>query len=256
MAMRSVGFLAFFACQQPLRLVIESPTMSEFVKRVGPGYWLTWQTLRGLFNIFHRIHITGVENIPLTGGVILASNHLSHWDSFAIGCSVPRRVRFVADTKMYNRFYFKWYLKRDGGVEIDRSQSRGEDMIENAVEAVNNGNLLIIYPEGTRSRNGIPGRSRTGIMVIAAKTGAPIVPCRVTGTGEALPVGARLIRPVRIEVAFGKPIIIQRSEIDLDNRDGLMTQSESIMDAIMSLHGSFPSYAVMSEDEWRKSRNN
>jgi len=230
--------------------------MFEFVKRVGPGYWLTWQTLRCLFNIFHRIHITGVENIPLEGGVILASNHLSHWDSFAIGCSVPRRVRFVADTKMYKRSFAKWFLKRDGGVEIDRSKSSGEDMIGNAVEAVNNEILLIIYPEGTRSRNGIPGRSRTGIMVIAAKTGAPIVPCRVTGTGDALPVGARFIKPFKIKVAFGKPVIYQRSEIDLEDRDRLMTQSESIMDAIMSLPGKFPSYAEMSEEEWRKSRNN
>jgi len=232
--------------------------MNDFARRVGFLYWLTWQVLRGFFNVWHRLQVTGAENIPDTDGVILASNHLSHWDSFAMGCSVRRRIGFVADKKMFKRPLFGWFLAAIGGVALTRGKGRGGEMLDDASGMIGKDSLLIIYPEGTRSRSGVPGRSRTGIIVMAAKTGAPIVPCRVTGTSESLPIGAKFLRPSKISVAYGKPIRFGKDEIDLENREKLMEQSEEVMDVIMSLPGKFPPNAEMSEDEWwdirRKSR--
>ena len=97
-------------------------------------------------------------------------------------------------------------------------------------------------------------RNRTGMMVMAARTGAPIIPCRVSGTSDALPVKGRFIKPATISVSYGKPIQFDPDEIDLDDREKLMRQSEIVLDAIMSLPGRFPKNAEMTEEEWWSER--
>jgi len=228
--------------------------MNEFISRVGIFYWFTWQWLRGFFNIYHRIDVTGAGNVPNAGGGILASNHLSHWDSFAIGCSIRRRIKFVADKKMYKRAFFSWFLNSIGGVQLTRGEHKGSEMISDAIDVIKQGSMLLIYPEGMRSRSGVPGRSRTGMLVMAAQTGAPIIPCRISGTSAALPVKGRFLKPAKITVSYGKPIRFEPGEIDLDDREKLMRQSEIVLDTILSLPGTFPKNAAMTEEGWWSDR--
>ncbi len=228
--------------------------MFRFIKRVGFLYFLEFWFVRTHFTIWHRIRIIGSENIPLSGGVILAANHASHHDSPSIGCAIPRRVRYIADEAMFKKFFLKWYLPRTGGVSITRGSGKGGEMIKVASEVINGGDLLIIYPEGTRTRSGYPGPARTGMIVIAEKTGAPIVPARASGIFDCMPPGSKFPMPGPIQVAFGKPIRFEPGEIDLNDRKKMIGQAAMVMEAINSLPGWHPKRAKMSEDEWRKSQ--
>ncbi len=214
--------------------------MLEFLKRDGLGYWLIWVFLRPHWFIWHRFRVSGAENVPLSGNGIIASNHLSHLDSPPIGYAVNRRVHYVADEAMFEKPFLKWWLPATGGVKISREGGQGEVMIGDAFDTLNKGKLLVIYPEGTRSRTGYPGRCRTGVIVIAAKTGAPIIPCRLSGTFDCWPYNRVFPKPGPIQVSFGKPIYIDPDNIDLDDRDALMEKADELMESIMSLPGWFP----------------
>jgi 1-acyl-sn-glycerol-3-phosphate acyltransferase len=217
--------------------------MFDFLKRVGFFYWLQYGIVRAHFAVWHRLTVNGQENIPLEGGIILAANHLSHLDSPSIGCCIPRRSRYVADTGMFRKFFLNWYLPRTGGIPIDRSSSGGEKMINTAVDVLKKGDLLILYPEGTRSRTGYPSRARTGMIVLACKAGVPIVPCRISGTFKCWPYSVKWPRPGPIQVSFGKPIQWNPDDLDLKNRGDLETKSTQVMAAIQSLPGWIPKTA-------------
>lgn len=216
--------------------------MFDFLKRVGLIYWLEYGIVHSHFKIWHRLKKTGQENIPLEGGVIVASNHLSHLDSPPIGGCIPRRARYVADTEMFKKPILKWYLPLTGGIPIRRGGG-GSDMIDISCKVLNNGDLMILYPEGTRTRTGHSGRARTGIVVIAKKTGVPIVPCRISGTYECWPYSSVWPKPGPIQVSFGEPIRWNPDKIDLNDREDMARKAEEVMDAIQALPGWMPKTA-------------
>lgn len=216
--------------------------MFDFLKRVGLFYWLECGVVYAHFRFWHCLTITGQENIPLDGGVIVAANHLSHLDSPPIGCSIPRRARYVADTEMFKKFFLRWYLPLTGCIPIRRGGG-GSDMIDTSADVLKKGDLMILYPEGTRSRTGLPGRVRTGIVVIAKQADVPIVPCRISGTFECWPWNSFWPKPGPIQVSFGNPIRWNPDEIDLDDREDIERKAEQVMDAIQALPGWIPKTA-------------
>ncbi len=165
-----------------------------------------------LLKAWCRMSVRGVENIPTTGPVIVASNHLSFLDSVVIPLGVPRRVRFLAKSDYFtgkglggawNRFVFTAV----GAVPVPRgSHADAQAALHLATDVLHAGDAFGIYPEGTRSRDGRLYRGRTGVAWLALQTGAPIVPVAVHGTDRVQPVDAKFPRPYKITVEFGPPI--------------------------------------------------
>jgi 1-acyl-sn-glycerol-3-phosphate acyltransferase len=165
-----------------------------------------------LFRTLYRPVVEGLDNIPATGPVILASNHLSFVDSVVIPLAVPRRVTFLAKAEYFRGRGVRGRLSRlffttIGAVPVPRGTHRAATAsLDTAVEILAAGGAFGIYPEGTRSRDGRLYRGRTGVGYLALVTGAPVVPVALAGTDRVQPVGARLPRVHRVAVRFGEPL--------------------------------------------------
>jgi 1-acyl-sn-glycerol-3-phosphate acyltransferase len=193
-----------------------------------------------------RPHIEGIENIPATGPVILASNHLSFADSLVIPFVVPRRVAVLAKQAYFTGTGVKGSLMRAwfegiGMVPVDRDDaSSALNSLNIALEVLARGEAFGIYPEGARSRDGRLYRGRTGVAHLALTSGAPVVPVGLIGTDRLQPIGAKVPRLVRVVVRFGPAL-------HFGNRLGAVPAgrarrevTDEIMSAIQALSGQEP----------------
>ena len=162
-----------------------------------------------------RPTVLGLEHVPSTGPVILASNHLSFADSVVIPIVVPRPVAFLAKAEYFERpgargrLAKAWY-EALGALPVDRDDSKAAlASLDTALGVLAGGGAFGIYPEGTRSRDGRLYRGRTGVAQLALTSGAPIVPVGLRGTDQLQPVGSRRPRLVKLTVAFGEPIDVR-----------------------------------------------
>jgi 1-acyl-sn-glycerol-3-phosphate acyltransferase len=159
-----------------------------------------------------RPRVEGTENVPMTGGVLLASNHLSFIDSVVIPIVAPRKVVFLAKAEYFNGSGIKGAISRGwfgglGMVPVDRSDTRSAlGSLDIALDVLRRGEAFGIYPEGTRSRDGRLYRGRTGVAHLAMTAGVPVVPVGLQGTQDIQPVGSRLPRLAKVTVRFGEPI--------------------------------------------------
>jgi 1-acyl-sn-glycerol-3-phosphate acyltransferase len=198
-------------------------------------YSLTRGVLLVLLKVFWRPTVTGVENVPRTGPVILASNHLSFIDSVLIPLVVPRRVAFLAKAEYFTGKGLKGAFTRllftaVGALPVDRDTQRAAQASLNAaLQVLRAGDGFGIYPEGTRSRDGRLYRGRTGVGWLSVASGAPVVPVGLTGTNKVQPIGARMVRPFRrMTVTFGEPVVPE------DHLGGPAAQARrSITDTVM-----------------------
>jgi 1-acyl-sn-glycerol-3-phosphate acyltransferase len=176
------------------------------------GYTLTRWIAGVIFRVVWRPRVFGVEHVPASGPVIIASNHLSFIDSVVIPLAVPRRVRFLAKAE-----YFEGRGLRGRGialffhlidaVPVRRTGNRDSmRSLELALEVLREGTAFGIYPEGTRSRDGRLYRGRTGVGWLALTSGAPVVPVALTGTDRVQPVGSNRLRVRPVTITFGAPI--------------------------------------------------
>jgi 1-acyl-sn-glycerol-3-phosphate acyltransferase len=165
-----------------------------------------------VFRVLWRPRLIGLEHVPMSGPLLVASNHLSFIDSIVIPLAIPRRVRFLAKSDYFEgrslggRLVAVFFRAVDA-VPVRRDGRRDSmESLETALEVLRDGHAFGIYPEGTRSRDGRLYRGKTGVGWLALASGAPIVPVCVVGTDAVQPVGARMprIRPVRVQ--FG-PVI-------------------------------------------------
>jgi 1-acyl-sn-glycerol-3-phosphate acyltransferase len=166
-----------------------------------------YATVRALLvpfmRLYFRMHIAGAEHIPAEGPAIIAPNHKSFYDSFFIAACTRRPLRSMAKSELIDAPYGR-LLVRLGGFPVRRGQSDVE-ALETARTILRQGELLALFPEGTRVRDpeGL-GHPRRGAGRLALDTGAPLVPCAITGT-EALFAGP-FPKPRRVQIAFAKPI--------------------------------------------------
>ena len=181
---------------------------------------MTYRVLRLILSLLAyvllRPQVTGRNNIPRNGAVILASNHLSFIDSILIPIVAPRHVTFLAKAEYFTGRGLKgrlsrWFFTTIGMIPVQRDDPRaGQRSLEDALEVLQRGGAFGIYPEGTRSRDGKLHAGRTGVAWLALAGHAPVVPVAVRGTDKVQPIGKRIPRLHRVEVHFGKPIDPQR----------------------------------------------
>ena len=204
-------------------------------------YWVLKAFLTPLLRVLYRPWTEGLENVPETGPVILASNHLSFLDSIFMPLMVPRRVTFLAKSDYFTERGIKGRLKRlfftgVGQVPIDRSGGRAsEAALSTGIAILNEGKLLGIYPEGTRSPDGRLYRGKVGVAKMALEAGVQVIPVAMIGTFEVQPQGKVMPRIKRVGVRFGAPLDFSRYTGLEDDRFVLRSMTDEIMYELMSL---------------------
>lgn len=190
-----------------------------------------------------RPTVTGIDNLPRTGPVILASNHLSFADSLVIPIVAPRKVAFLAKSDYFTgtgvrgRLSKLWF-EGIGMLPVDRDDPKAAlGSLDTALEVLGRGEAFGLYPEGTRSRDGRLYRGRTGVAHLALTAGCPVVPVGVTGTEKLQPVGARLPRVVPVTVRFGEPIHVAGRYDGVPPGKARREITDEIMRAIQALTG-------------------
>lgn len=199
--------------------------------------------LGSIFKVLFRPKVEGLDNLPAKGAVILASNHLSVFDSFVIPLVVPRQVNFLAKEEYFTgnspiQRLRTAIMRTIGQVPVQRGQARaGVAALEVAGDVLAKGGAFGIYPEGTRSLDLRLHRGHTGVGQLALTTGAPVIPVALVGTDRIQPVGQRFPRPSKVTVRFGKPLDFSRYEGMGASPAIRRAVTDEIMYAIMELSG-------------------
>ncbi len=175
-------------------------------------YWLVKIVLRPVFRIFFRPAVTGAEHIPVAGGAVLASNHLSMCDSLFLPVMTRRRISFLAKHEYFTGRGVRGRLKSafvrgTGLTPIDRDDAdAAAAALRTGARAVRNGLLLGVYPEGTRSPDGRLYRGKTGVARMAMDAGVPVLPVAMSGTDRVQPIGKVIPHLARVGVRIGAPM--------------------------------------------------
>lgn len=188
-----------------------------------------------------RPWIVGRGNVPAEGAAILASNHLSFIDSIFLPLMIDRPMSFLAKSDYFTGrgikgWATKLFFKATGQIPIDRSGGKAsEASLNTGLQVLGGGNLLGIYPEGTRSPDGKLYRGRTGIARMAMEAKVPVIPVVMVDTDTMMPIGRKLPRIMRVGVVIGEPIDFSRYEGMENDRYILRSVTDEIMVALHRL---------------------
>lgn len=200
-------------------------------------------------NLVFRPKVVGAHNVPSTGAAILASNHLSASDHIFMPIAVERQIFFLAKSDYFTGKSLKgkivaWFFRAINQIPMDRSGGRksaaslsagGKKLVE--------GELLGIYPEGTRAHDGRLYRGKIGVARLVLESGAPVVPIAMIGTDVVQPLGAPFPAPwrqkngFRLTTIFGEPLDFSHLKDRADDRDAVRQITDEIMQAIQKLSG-------------------
>jgi 1-acyl-sn-glycerol-3-phosphate acyltransferase len=207
-------------------------------------YWLLKRIFLGpILHALFRPWIKGEENIPLTGGAILASNHLSFSDSFFLPLMVDRRVTFLAKSDYFTGRGLKGrltagFFKGVGQLPVDRSGGHAsEAALATGLKVLRRGELLGIYPEGTRSPDGRLYRGKTGVARMALEAKVPVIPVVMVDTDKVQPIGRVVPKIGRVGVILGAPLDFSRYDGMEDDRLVLRSITDEIVYELMKLSG-------------------
>ena len=204
---------------------------------------MKWVFLGPLMRLAFRPEVRGAENLPRTGGALVASNHLAVLDSFVLPLMVPRRMAFPAKSEYFTTpgvvgTLQRWFFSGMGQVPIERGNGRAaRAALDTGINVMREGRLFGIYPEGTRSPDGRLYKGRTGVARMALEAKVPVVPVAMVGTDRANPVGSRFWRPVRIRIVIGEPLDFSRYFDIPDDRQVERAITDEVMYTLMELSG-------------------
>jgi 1-acyl-sn-glycerol-3-phosphate acyltransferase len=194
-------------------------------------YHLCNRSLNFLFTVFLRFKKLGEEFIPRNGGVIIASNHTAYIDPTLLGVASPRELFFLAKKELFRNKLLGWFLEKLNTIPI----SRGEDDrkgLKRSVELLKEGNALVLFPEGTRSKNGKLQEARPGIGIIALEADVPIVPAYIRNSRNLI---QSILKGKRVEVSFGNPVEPAWLKNIPRNKAGYILIGQEIMRRIRTL---------------------
>lgn len=157
--------------------------------------------------LYHRLSVEAVHHVPRQGAFIVAANHCSNLDPVIVGVACPRRLRFMAKEELFRVPLLGALIGALGAVPVPRADRQGAAaVLRLTLSRLEGKENVLVFPEGTRSRNGRLGALEGGVALLAVKTGLPVVPAYVDGSYRALPSGASFPHPVKIRLFFGQPI--------------------------------------------------
>lgn len=204
---------------------------------------LKYALLGPLLRLLFPCTVIGAEYIPEEDGAILAGNHVSIADSFLAPLHIQRRVTFLAKSEYFTEKglkgkFKKWFFTGIGQVPIDRGgASAAHAALATGVRLLDEGKLVGIYPEGTRSPDGRLYKGKTGVARMALQAGVQVVPWAMVGTEKVNPVGSKLWRPRRIKLVIGRPLDFSRYEGMAGDRFVERSMTDEIMYRLMELSG-------------------
>jgi len=205
-------------------------------------YWLMKYVVIGpIIKAIFRPWIVGRRNIPASGAAILASNHLSFADSIFLPLVIDRRMSFLAKSDYFTGrglrgWATRFFFKATGQIPIDRSGGKAsEASLNTGLQVLGRGDLLGIYPEGTRSPDGTLYRGRTGLARMALEAHVPVVPVVMVDTDTVMPIGKRIPRIGRVGIIIGEPLDFSRFAGMESDRYVLRSVTDEIMIALQRL---------------------
>ena len=207
-------------------------------------YWFMKNLVAGpILKTVFRPWVTGLDNIPKSGGVILASNHLSFIDSVFLPLVIDRRIFFLAKSDYFRGKGLKgWatkaFMNGTGMLPIDRSGGKAsEASLNTGLKVLHDGEVLGIYPEGTRSPDGKMYRGRTGVARMILEGDVPVVPVAMIDTEKVMPIGSKIPKVRRIGIVIGEPLDFSRFKGLEGDRFILRSITDEIMYELNRLSG-------------------
>ncbi|BEL09095.1 lysophospholipid acyltransferase family protein [Actinoplanes sichuanensis] len=207
-------------------------------------YWLLKLVLLGpVLRLVFRPKVEGLQNVPRSGPVILACNHLSFSDSIFTPLIMRRKVTFVAKAEYFTGKGIKGWFSRmfftgAGTIPVDRSGGEAaQAALDTLLRVLKEGNIAGIYPEGTRSPDGRLYRGKTGVARLALESGAPVVPVALLNTDEIQPTGTLIPAVKRVRIRIGQPLDFSRYADQRGDRFVERAITDEIMYELMALSG-------------------
>lgn len=183
-----------------------------------------------IFKVLFRWEVSGAENIPKSGGTIIASNHISLWDPPVIGTAMQRQIHFMAKEELFKIPVFNSVIRKLNAFPVKRG-AVDRNALKTALNILKEGKVLGIFPEGTRSKDGKLGHAQPGATLLALKAGVPVVPTAVVGTNKFF--SGKALLP-KFKVKFGTPLIPDENRSDKEYAarfsDKLMTEIAKLLD--------------------------
>jgi 1-acyl-sn-glycerol-3-phosphate acyltransferase len=197
-------------------------------------YKAVYHGARSFIEVFSTLEVEGWENVP-PGACLFASNHQSMVDPPLVGCCLPREISFVARRSLFDNPVFGFVIRACHSIPIDRD-SADIGAIRSALGALADGHGLLIFPEGTRSQDGIIREAKAGAGLLACKSGVPVVPIRIRGARDVLPRGSLFpVGSARIRVRFGSPIAPREYDPGKQHPERFLEASRRILEVIKAL---------------------
>jgi 1-acyl-sn-glycerol-3-phosphate acyltransferase len=198
-------------------------------------YWLVCVVVRFLLRMWVRLEVHNPENVPSIGGCIIASNHVSYLDPPVVAVGMKKRVvHFMARDTLFSTPFARWFLTSTEVVPMDRTKG-DVGAIRKGISLLKAGNVLGLFPEGTRSPNGEMQKAKGGIGLLIAKAKVQVVPAYVDGSFQVFPKGAKRIKRGKIHIFYGKPIEPAEFAAFGTNRDSYQRIGELVMSRIAAL---------------------
>jgi len=217
----------------------EAPALPEGpssrCRGMNPVYFLGWTCFRALYRFYFGWRVYNAGRVPLQGPVILASNHASFLDPPLVGAGLKRGINYLARENLFRFPILGWVLHRWQAVPVDR-EGGGAKGLKAILDRLLAGGAIILFPEGTRTRDGRLQAARSGVGLTVIKSTAPVVPVRVFGTFEAYNRYMRFPRPCRtVTVKYGKPMLFEqfRAEAKSCTRPRLKEIYQEVADELM-----------------------
>ena len=198
-------------------------------------YYLGWSFFRLVYSTYFRWRVFNPERVPLTGPVILAANHASFIDPPLVGSGIHRGINYLARESLFRFPGIGWLLRNWNAVPVDRDGG-GAKGLKAILDRLLAGGAIILFPEGTRTKNGKLQSARSGIGLTVIKSNAVVIPVRVFGTFEAYGRHMKLPLPKPIAVKYGRPMMFEklRAEAKVCSRDRLKEIYQEVADQLMA----------------------
>jgi 1-acyl-sn-glycerol-3-phosphate acyltransferase len=187
-----------------------------------------------IFRVFGAWEVRGHENVPKEGAALIAPNHISALDPCLIGCALKRPGWFMAKAELFDVWGLSWLIRGMHAYPVKRG-SADRAALKRTFDYLKNGELVCVFPEGTRSPDGRLGPVEAGIGMLALKFGAPVIPVGIRGTDQLLPRHSKTIRRAKVRVQFGPPLHFPSSEGARVDRESCQEAADQVRAALQAV---------------------
>lgn len=197
-------------------------------------YFIGWAMFLLFFKIYLKFKVVGRRNIPPKGAFIFASNHVSYLDPILLGTSLHRGLYYMARENLFKKRCFGWVMRNLHSFPVRRNEG-DFGAVKKAISILKDGKPLVMFPEGTRSKDRNLRPAMPGIGLIALKTKAPVIPVYIEGSFDALPRRVSTLKRHPVRVYIGEPINFYEGNFDRIDKETYQKISDIVMEKIAAL---------------------